>query len=103
MRKSELYARYHHFNEDIEEISPVEYFFQLKNYMDRGIAPGGHSDQVDGSTYWSAIHTDGMDYMAFNSSWNVGWQGDIDSDQYFCKRKTLSKKEREEIQALFVV
>jgi hypothetical protein len=39
--------------------------------------------------------------MKYASYWNVGWQGDIDCDSFYCKLKTISKAELVELEALF--
>ena len=97
MRKSELFARYDNFGKDIIEISKEEFLEQLN------IADKENSSWVQGdsNTECFIIRTDGMDYMQYSSLFSVGWQGDKDCDQFFCKIQTITKKEMEEISAIF--
>lgn len=103
MKKSELYAKYDNFNNgDIIEIPSHEYYELLNNAIvnnDNNIST--IDAHIDGSTYIQTIHTDGMDYMMYSCTWNVGWQGDVDCDTFFCKKKTMSKVEREDLMKLF--
>lgn len=96
MRKSELYARYHFFNQDIQEIDMLEFLLQLVPENRELI-----SSEEDGSTYITTIKLDGCSYMRFDSHWNVGWQGDINSDSFFCKLETISKAQLEDLRQLF--
>lgn len=102
MKKSELYARYDNFNKDIVEIPSHEYYELLNDAIvncDNNISTiDAHND---GNTYIQTIHTDGMDYMMYSCTWNVGWQGDVDCDVFYCKKKTMSKVEREDLMKLF--
>jgi hypothetical protein len=65
MKKSELYARYNHWNQELIEIDANEF------------------------------------NNSFGSHWSVGWQGDIDSDQFYCKIKRLTMAEIEELASIF--
>lgn len=96
MRKSELYARYIFFNKDIEEITPQEFasYFIPEN-KDKVIY------DTDGSSECYTVRTDGCDYIRVGSHWNVGWEGDVDMDSFFCKIQTMSQAEREELRELF--
>ena len=96
MKKSELYARYMEFNNNLVEISREEFFnaFTIAE-------PENVTHHSDGKTDWTEIWTDGMTYMMFTSWWNVGWQGDVDGDTFFCKKKTITKAEMEEISKIF--
>ena len=96
MRKSELYAKYYHFNQDLIEVSSEEFYTHLVESNRDKI-----SHQEHGSTDCITICLDGVDYMQFSSHWNVGWQGDVDCDQFFCKRETMTKAEREEWSKIF--
>lgn len=96
MRKSELYARYNMFNKDIQEIDMLEYYEHFVPENKEFI-----SFEEDGSTCVTTIRLDGCDYIKFESHWNVGWQGDIDCDSFYCKLKTISKAEMIELEALF--
>lgn len=44
---------------------------------------------------------DGWEYHYYCCSWSVGWQGDVDSDEYCFKIKTITKAEMKEIEDLF--
>lgn len=96
MKRSELYARYMEFNNDIKEI-PREEFFNAFAIAE----PEDVTHHSDDSTDWIEIRTDGVTYMMFTSHWQVGWQGDVDCDTFFCKKKTISKAEMEEISKIF--
>ena len=39
--------------------------------------------------------------MKYASHWNVGWEGDIDGDQFYCKMKTMTEAERQEMMEFF--
>lgn len=96
MKKSELYAKYHHWRDELIEIDAQE--FNIHLIMDN---KDKITSEEDGSTFVTLIRLEGWDYYSFSSHWNVGWQGDIDSDQYYCKIKTLTMAELEEMAALF--
>lgn len=96
MRKSELYARYHHWNEELIPIDAQE--FDLNMIIEN---KDKITSEEDGSTYVIRIRLDGWEYYSFSSHWSVGWQGDFDSDQYFCKIKTMTHAEMEELVAIF--
>ena len=96
MRKSELYARYNMFNQDIQEIDMLEFYEHFTQENKECI-----SYDEDGSTNVTTIRLDGCDYMKYASHWNVGWQGDIDCDSFYCKLKTISKAELVELETLF--
>jgi hypothetical protein len=95
MRKSELYARYDHFKTDIIEI-PEEEFYQM-------LSDNKESTDVYhyGSTECWIVKTDGADYHKYSSWWHEGWQGDVDSDQFYCKIKKLTRAEMDEISKIF--
>jgi hypothetical protein len=96
MKRSELYARYHHWRDELIEIDDTE--FNINMVMDN---KDKISSEEDGSTYVICIRLEGWDYYSFSSHWNVGWQGDIDSDQFYCKIKTFTMAEIEELAAIF--
>jgi hypothetical protein len=96
MKKSELYARYNHWRDELIEIDAQE--FNLNMIIEN---KDRISSEEDGSTYVIRIELDGWDYYSFSSHWSVGWHGDIDSDQYFCKIKTLTMAEMKEMEELF--
>lgn len=96
MRKSELYARYHNFRSDIIEISPEEFNQHIIQENKEHI-----TSYEDGSTYVITIRLDGCDYISYASHWNVGWQGDIDGDNFYCKKRTLSQAELEDLSKIF--
>lgn len=96
MRKSELYARYYHFNKDIIEVTPEEFFSHfIQDNKDK------ISHFTDGSTDCYTICLDGVDYMKFSSHWNVGWEGDVDCDEFLCKIERMTAAEREELMKIF--
>jgi hypothetical protein len=95
MRKSELYANYYHFNQKITEVTPEEFHAHFPDNKDKV------SYFEDGSTCCYTIRLDGVDYMQFSSYWNVGWQGDVDCDQFFCKKETITAAEMEELSKIF--
>ena len=96
MKKSELYARYDTFNRDIEEIDRSEFYEHFTGKNKEFIS---HEDE--GNTHIITIQLDGYKYMNYASHWNVGWQGEVDGDQFFCKMKTMTEAEREELMQLF--
>jgi hypothetical protein len=96
MKKSELYARYYHFNKEIIEVTPEEFY---AHFIPENKDKVSHFE--DGSTSCYTIRLDGVDYMQFSSHWNVGWQGDVDCDQFFCKKVTVTAAEMEELSKIF--
>jgi len=90
MKKSELYAKYYLYNQEVEEITREEFYSTLLDEKD-------NSSFNDGSTSCHQINTDGMTYYMFASTWNVGWHGDRDGDNFFCKVKCLTKEERDRV------
>ena len=95
MKKSELYAKYYLYNQEIEEITRDEFYSTLSNNRDN------NSSFEDGSTSCHQVDTDDMTYYMFASTWNVNWHGDRDGDNFFCKVKCLTQAERDEIVKLF--
>jgi hypothetical protein len=96
MKKSELYARYQEFNNTITEISAEEFMEVLTISTKDDLR-----QHQDGATHVTEIKTDGMSYFHYTSHWHVGWQGDVDIDQFFCKKETVSKAEMEEMRKLW--
>ena len=96
MKKSELYARYNMFNQDIQEIDMLEYYEHFVPDNKELI-----SFEEDGSTCVTTIRLDGCSYMRYNSHWSVGWQGDVDSDSFYCKLETITKAEMLKYEELF--
>jgi len=96
MRKSELYARYQNFRNDMEEISAEDFYTQLRNASKEDV-----SHNVYGSTETMEVRTDGARYISYSSLWNVGWQGDVDSDQFYCVIHGITKAEMEEMSKIF--
>jgi hypothetical protein len=96
MKKSELYARYHNFNSNLIEITRDEFF---EHFTQENIDI--IDDAIDGSTYTTTVRTDGWNYVMTCSHWNVGWQGDVDCDTFYCKIETVTKAEMEEMRQLF--
>jgi len=97
MKKSELYARYTEYGNDLVEIPREEFFDALTIAEPENIRHGSNGTDAG----WTEIHTDGVTYMQFTSHWQVGWQGDVDCDTFFCKKKTITKAEMEEISKIF--
>ena len=96
MKKSELYARYDMFNYDIEEIDMLEFYQNFSKENKEFITSENY-----GCTNVTTIRLDGCKYMKYASHWNVGWQGDIDGDEFYCKMKTMTEAESEELRQLF--
>lgn len=97
MNKAELYARYELFGKEIEEISHEEFY----EHYTIGNKENILSTKENECTYSTLIRLDGCDYYMFSSSYNVGWQGDVDVDVFFCKWKTMTKAEMLEMERLF--
>lgn len=96
MRKSELYARYDNWNQELIEIDQKEFNEHMTIENERLI------DQYeDRGTYVINIKTDGWYYYSYSSSWRVSSDfGDLDSDQFFCKIKIMTWAEIEELAAM---
>ncbi len=97
-----MFARYLYFNEPIEEITGQEFKAQLHEVISAPNPQNKFTTFNNGATYRIVVYTDGMEYISVSSQWNDGWQGETHYDEFFCKRKTLSKKEQDEIRAIFV-
>lgn len=101
MRKSELIARVEHYNEsELIEIQATEYMdvCHANNLTNEDIQ---FHELQRGTASVNHYAIDGWNYYWYSASWSVGWQGDIDGDSYFCKQKTLTKAELQEIHDLF--
>ena len=94
--KAELMAYYFYFKSDFNEITPERFREELSIAEKEQVS----WTNIDSSTSVCVITTDGWDYMQFSSVYSVGWQGDHDCDNYFCARKTVTKAEMKEIEAL---
>lgn len=95
MKKSELFARYDLFGKEVIEITEQEFYQKLQDNKE------STNIYESGSTEYWVVKTDGADYMQYSSMWNVGWQGDVDSDQFYCKVETLTKAEVERLTKIF--
>ena len=96
MNKAELYARYDNYGSTLEEISSKDYFTQYSE---------ANRDKIrynyNGSVEQYEIVLDGVTYMWYSCIHNVGWQGDVESHSFFCKKNTVSKAEMLEMEKLF--
>jgi len=96
MNKAELYARYDNFGCTLEEIQSEDYFTQ-------------HSEEnrdkiryhYTGNVECYEIVLDGIIYMWYCCTHNVGWQGDVEDHQFFCKKTTITRAEIDDISKLF--
>jgi len=93
MRKSEYFARYYNFNTELIEVTKEEFYlnFNKETYSVHDI----------GDTCQQSYNIDGARYILYSSVFKVGWQGDVDSDQFFCKVKTLTQAEMEDMAKIF--
>ncbi len=95
MNKAELYARYDNYGEELEVISNIE-------FMSHSIEE--NRDKIfygKGPVECHEIRLDGVTYMWYCCVHHIGWQGDVESHSFFCKKKTMTKAEMEEMQKLF--
>jgi len=97
MNKAELYARYELFGQEIQEIDHKEFYQHYTEENRENIL----STKETESTYSTLIRLDGCDYYMFSSTYNVGWQGDVDCDTFFCKKETITRAEMLEMEKLF--
>lgn len=93
MRKSELFAKYFNFRTELVEVTQEEFYanFNKETYTMYDI----------GDTCEQSYRIDGAKYMLYSSLYNVGWQGDVDSDQFYCKIEMMTQKELDEIAKIF--
>ena len=93
MNRSELFANYDNFGEEITKISQEEFYsnFNKDTYY----------NYSNGNTCIQKYAIDGYEYCIYSTVYNVGWQGDMDSDRYICKVKTLTKAEIEHYSSIF--
>ena len=96
MNKAELYARYDNYGVDIQEIPSEEYF---TNHSE------ANRDRVrynyTGNVECYEVVLDGITYMWYSCTHNVGWQGDVEGHSFFCKKRTITAAEMEEMTKLF--
>jgi hypothetical protein len=96
MNKAELYARYDNYGEELEVISNLEFMSHSTEQNRDSISHYG-----TGSTECYEIRLDGVTYLWYSCTHNVGWQGDVEAHSFFCKKKTITKAKMEEISELF--
>jgi|LauGreDrversion4_2_1035121.scaffolds.fasta_scaffold41777_6 hypothetical protein len=91
MNKAELYARFDNYGRELEEITYKE-FYTIAKENDNLISFYNINsiDQYE-------IRLDGMTYLCYSTTHNIGWQGDVEGHEFYCKIKTLSEKEKEEL------
>lgn len=96
MNKAELYARYDNYGCTLEEISSEDYFVQYNEH---------NKDKIryyyNGNVEQYEIVLDGVIYMWYSCTHPVGWQGDVESHSFFCRKKTITKAEMLEMEKLF--
>jgi hypothetical protein len=92
MNRSELFANYDNFDIEITTVSHEEFYsnFNMDTYQ----------NYSNGNTYIQKYAIDGYDYYVYSTAYNVGWEGDMDCDQYFCKVKTMTQVERDDLRKL---
>jgi hypothetical protein len=92
MNRSELFANYDNFGKEITTVSQEEFYsnFNKDTYYNCS----------NGNTCIQKYAIDGYDYYVYSTVYNVGWEGDMDADQYFCKVKTLTKAEIDDLHKL---
>lgn len=89
MNRSELFANYDNFGKDITTVSYEEFYSLLNKNTFR--------NYEDGNTGIQKYSIEGYDYFLYGTTYNVGWQGDVDCDSYYCKIKTMTQAERDEL------
>lgn len=93
MRKSEHFAKYFNFKSDLIEVTEQEFYANFNKDT--------YSVHNMGDTCEQSYRIDGARYMLYSSIFNVGWQGDVDSDQFFCKVETYTQAEIEDLAKIF--
>lgn len=96
MNKAELYARYDNYGSTLEEISSEEYF-SMHSEDNRDNIRYHYTGNVE----QYEIVLDGITYMWYSCTHNVGWQGDVETHVFFCKKNTITKAEIEKMKQLF--
>ena len=96
MRKSELLAKLELFGSEVIEITSEE-FAKMMHDNDDCISSNAINEH---SGFVLVVKTDGMTYYNYSACFQIGWQGDWDADNFYCKVKCLTRAEREEIYAL---
>jgi hypothetical protein len=94
VNRAELFANYDNFDREIIEVSREEFYNNLEKefYSNR---------EIDSRTEVQSYPIDGYVYKFYSTLYNVGWQGDMDSDCFICKIKTLTKAEVEHYSNIF--
>ena len=96
MNKAELYARYENYGADLQEIPSEEY---LTNHSEENRDKIRYS--YTGNVECYEIVLDGVIYMWYSCTHSVGWQGDVEGHSFFCKKKTITKAEMDEMEKMF--
>ena len=86
MNRSELLAAYSNYDKEMIVIDSKEYFTNL-NVETLNECTRAYSDVQKYSI-------DGYNYFCYSTVYNVGWQGDVDCDVFYCKIKTMTEAER---------
>ncbi len=92
MNRSELFANYDNFDREITTVSQEEFYSNFNKDTYR--------NYDNGNTCTQKYAIDGYDYYVYSTAYNVGWEGDMDCDQYFCKVKTMTQVERDDLYKL---
>jgi hypothetical protein len=96
MNKAELFARYDNYGNDIIEIASQHYFTEHSEKNRDNIR-----HYYNGNVECYSIVLDGVTLMWYSCTHNVGWHGDVESHQFFCKIHTMTKAEIDELANLF--
>ena len=91
--RSELLATYDNYGKEMVKVSKEEFHtnFNVKTY----------NSYTMGCSDVTRYSIDGYDYFCYSTVYNVGWQGDVDCDEFICKVKTSTAKEIEEFCNIF--
>jgi hypothetical protein len=91
--RSELLATYDNYGKELIVIDSKEYYANLNAKT--------YNEYTMGCSDVQRYSIDGYDFICYSTVYNVGWQGDVDCDSFYCKIKTLTAKEIEEFCNIF--
>lgn len=100
MKKSQLVALLENFGHEITEIPLQDFWKTMESLEGTDTKVTWETSYTNSQTDCIEIKTDGCNYYLYASTYNVGWEGDIDGDQFAFKRKVMTKQEMEDLREL---
>jgi hypothetical protein len=98
--RAKLFAQLRHFGEEMEEISHKEFVNTYKNNKSGDDIKVKFDTSNDFCCDYSSFSIDGWDYYSYSYSYKVGWEGDVDCDDFTCRIKRYTREEMEKIMSI---